>query len=197
MGIFKNDMNAKRSVEAERLFRLAFSFERLNTKRSIERAAQLYGQAARLGHPEAMFRYFICCYRGIGLHRNERRAYDWCQKSAESGYGLAASTMSFYYETGENPMRIVDQDRAECWYRKASELGDPDAMCSFGTILVERGEVEAGVSLIRQSAELGCSFGLLKLGTELVCGSAFWGRDVATGVDLLFRARDVLFKRLS
>nr|AGM32468.1 Sel1 domain containing protein [Coptotermes formosanus] len=197
MGDLQNDMDAKRLVEAERLFRLALRFERLNTKRSIERAVRLYGQAAHLGHPEAMYRYFICYSWGIGLHRNERRAYSWCQKSAGSGYAVALGNIAFYYETGENPMGIVDRGLAECCYRKASELGDPYAMCKFGMILVKRGEVEDGISLICQSAELDCWFGLLNLDTTLVCGSAFLERDVARGMEMLFRGRDALFKELS
>lgn len=75
-------------------------------------------------------------------------AYESLRKSAESGYPPA------YYHWGVM-MEYVKENKAEAlrWYEKAAQIGNHVGMASAGKILIERGDKEEGVKLLKKSLE--------------------------------------------
>nr|AGM32483.1 Sel1 domain containing protein [Coptotermes formosanus] len=174
---------------AQWLFRLARRFERLNTKRAIERAVQLYREASHHGHPEAMYRYAECCRLGIGMVLNVKRACTWCRRSAESGYSIAATSV-----VGLCRSRFFRDEHigsSDYWLKLACDMGEPEAMTEMGRIMRDRGEIEVGIALIRRAVELGSPYGMLCLGSALWNG-VFLDDDVEAGVVLMFRGLELL-----
>ena len=85
--------------------------------------------AARSGNAEAEELIGVMYAMGLGVERDEIRAFDWYLRSAMKGHPGAQSGVGWYYEVGIG-MPAPDLVRAYAWYVLSAIGGDPDAAIS-------------------------------------------------------------------
>ena len=85
--------------------------------------------AARSGNAEAEELIGVMYAMGLGVERDEIRAFDWYLRSAMKGPPGAQSGVGWYYEVGIG-MPAPDLVRAYAWYVLSAIGGDPDAAIS-------------------------------------------------------------------
>ena len=66
---------------------------------------------------------------GLGVERDDMRAFEWYLRSAMKGHPGAQSGVGWYYEVGRG-MPAPDLVRAYMWYVLSAIGGDPDAAIS-------------------------------------------------------------------
>ena len=84
-------------------------------------AMQLLSPLADAGDAEAQHRVAIMCQNGLGVIRNEQRAFRMMQAAAGQGHAVAQHGLGFMYLEGD----CAEQDKAKAveWFRKAAEQG--------------------------------------------------------------------------
>ena len=70
---------------------------------------------------ETSVRYF----RGDGVEKDARKAFEYCRRAAEKGNAMAQCNLGFFYESGEGVER--NWSEAVKWYRKAADNGSQTA----------------------------------------------------------------------
>ena len=85
--------------------------------------------AARSGNADAEELIGIMYAMGLGVQKDDFRAFDWYLRSSMKGYPGAQSGVGWYYETGRG-MPAPDLIRAYTWYVLSAIGGDPDAAIS-------------------------------------------------------------------
>ena len=85
--------------------------------------------AARSGNAEAEELIGIMYAMGLGVERDDIRAFDWYLRSSMKGHPGAQSGVGWYYETGRG-IPAPDLVRAYTWYVLSAIGGDPDAAIS-------------------------------------------------------------------
>jgi len=86
--------------------------------------------AARSGNAEAEELIGVMYAMGLGVERDDRRAFEWYLRSAMKGHPGAQSGVGWYYEVGRG-VPSVDLVRAYLWYTLSAIGGDPDAAISL------------------------------------------------------------------
>jgi uncharacterized protein len=86
---------------------------------------KLLEQAAVQDHPHAQYNLGVMYQRGDGVEANDRKAFLWYEKSAQSGLAKAQYNLGMFYYMGIG----VDQNEDEAikWWRKAADQGQEDA----------------------------------------------------------------------
>ncbi len=84
-------------------------------------AMQFLYPMAEAGNPDAQHRVAIMCQNGLGVVRNEARAFEMMKAAAEQDFPIAQHGIGFMYLEGD----CVEQDSAEAakWFRKAADHG--------------------------------------------------------------------------
>ena len=95
----------------------------------FEQAMEELIPAARSGNAEAEELIGVMYAMGLGVERDEIRAFDWYLRSAMKGHPGAQSGVGWYYEVGTG-MPAPDLVRAYAWYVLSAIGGDPDAAIS-------------------------------------------------------------------
>lgn len=90
--------------------------------------------AARSGNAEAEELIGIHYAMGLGVDRDDERAFEWYLRSAMKGHPGAQSGVGWYYEVGRG-MPQVDLVRAYMWYTLSAIGGDPDAAISLEEVV--------------------------------------------------------------
>ena len=85
--------------------------------------------AARSGNADAEELIGIMYAMGLGVQKDDFRAFDWYLRSSMKGHPGAQSGVGWYYETGRG-MPAPDLVRAYTWYVLSAIGGDPDAAIS-------------------------------------------------------------------
>ena len=85
--------------------------------------------AARSGNADAEELIGIMYAKGLGVQKDDFRAFDWYLRSSMKGHPGAQSGVGWYYETGRG-MPAPDLIRAYTWYVLSAIGGDPDAAIS-------------------------------------------------------------------
>jgi TPR repeat protein len=84
--------------------------------------------------PQAHFAKGEFYYRGIHGHvQDYRKAYEHLMKAAEADYAPAENMVGIMYDQALGV--AVDLAKAEFWYRKSAEQGDPKGMSNLGQAL--------------------------------------------------------------
>jgi|TARA_B100000809_G_scaffold262515_1_gene313646 hypothetical protein len=96
---------------------------------SFEEAMQELLPAARSGNAEAEELIGVMYAMGLGVERDDIRAFEWYLRSAMKGHPGAQSGVGWYYEIGRG-MPEPDLIRAYMWYVLSAIGGDPDAAIS-------------------------------------------------------------------
>ena len=85
--------------------------------------------AARSGNADAEELIGIMYAMGLGVERDDVRAFEWYLRSSMKGHPGAQSGVGWYYELGLG-MPAPDLVRAYMWYVLSAIGGDPDAAIS-------------------------------------------------------------------
>lgn len=85
--------------------------------------------AARSGNAEAEELIGVMYAMGLGVPRDDVRAFDWYLRASLKGHPGAQSGIGWYYEVGRG-MPAPDLVRAYTWYVLSAIGGDPDAAIS-------------------------------------------------------------------
>jgi len=86
--------------------------------------------AARSGNADAEELIGVMYAMGLGVPRDDIRAFEWYLRSAMKGHPGAQSGVGWYYEVGRG-MPAPDLVRAYLWYVLSAIGGDPDAAISL------------------------------------------------------------------
>ncbi len=86
--------------------------------------------AARSGNAEAEELIGVMYALGLGVEKDEVRAFEWYLRAAMKGHAGAQSGVGWYYEVGIG-LPAPDLVRAYMWYVLSAIGGDPDAAISL------------------------------------------------------------------
>jgi len=90
--------------------------------------------AARSGNAEAEELIGVMYAMGLGVPRDDERAFEWYLRSSMKGHPGAQSGIGWYYEVGRG-MPAPDLVRAYMWYTLSAIGGDPDAAISLEEVV--------------------------------------------------------------
>ena len=112
-------------------------------------AREMLWPAARSGNAEAEELIGVMYAMGLGVERDDRRAFEWYLRSAMKGHPGAQSGVGWYYEVGRG-MPAPDLVRAYMWYVLSAIGGDPDAAISQEEVVkkMTREEIEKAHVLV-------------------------------------------------
>ena len=116
----------------------------------FEEAKAALEPAARSGNADAEELIGVMYAMGLGVERNDERAFEWYLRSSMKGHPGAQSGIGWYYEVGRG-MPSPDLVRAYLWYTLSSIGGDPDAKISLESLVprMTRDEIERGKILVQ------------------------------------------------
>ena len=90
--------------------------------------------AARSGNADAEELIGVMYAMGLGVERDDQRAFEWYLRSSMKGHPGAQSGIGWYYEIGRG-MPAPDLVRAYMWYTLSAIGGDPDAAISLEEVV--------------------------------------------------------------
>lgn len=90
--------------------------------------------AAQSGNAEAEELIGVMYALGLGVEKDDVRAFEWYLRSAMKGHAGAQSGVGWYYEVGIG-MPAPDLVRAYMWYVLSAIGGDPDAAISLEEVV--------------------------------------------------------------
>ncbi len=95
----------------------------------FEEAMQELLPAARSGNADAEELIGVMYALGLGVERDDIRAFEWYLRASMKGHPGAQSGIGWYYEVGRG-LPAPDLIRAYTWYVLSAIGGDPDAAIS-------------------------------------------------------------------
>ena len=112
-------------------------------------AMQLLRPAANAGNADAEELIGILYAMGLGVERDDRRAFEWYLRSAMKGHAGAQSGIGWYYEVGRG-LPEIDLVRAYRWYTLSAIGGDPDALISQEEIVkkMDQQQIDDALELV-------------------------------------------------
>ena len=90
--------------------------------------------AARSGNADAEELIGVMYAMGLGVERDDQRAFEWYLRSSMKGHPGEQSGVGWYYEVGRG-MPAPDLVRAYMWYTLSAIGGDPDAAISLEEVV--------------------------------------------------------------
>ncbi|MEJ6398565.1 tetratricopeptide repeat protein [Yoonia sp. 208BN28-4] len=99
----------------------------------FEAARDLLQIYARSGNAEAEELIGVMYGLGLGVERDDERAFDWYLRASLKGHAGAQSGLGWYYEVGRG-IPAPDMVRAYLWYALSAIGGDVDAPDSLEEI---------------------------------------------------------------
>ena len=97
--------------------------------------------AARSGNADAEELIGVMYAMGLGVERDDERAFDWYLRSAMKGHPGAQSGVGWYYEIGRG-LPAPDLTRGYMWYTLSAIGGDPDAAISLEEVVKKMTKAE-------------------------------------------------------
>lgn len=115
----------------------------------FEEALQELLPFARSGNADAEELIGVMYAMGLGVERDDVRAFDWYLRSSLKGHPGAQSGIGWYYEVGRG-MPAPDLVRAYTWYVLSAIGGDPDAAISQEEVIkkMTKAQIEQAHKLI-------------------------------------------------
>lgn len=90
--------------------------------------------AARSGNADAEELIGVMYAMGLGVERDDERAFEWYLRASMKGHPGAQSGVGWYYEVGRG-LPAIDLVRAYMWYTLSAIGGDPDAAISLEEVV--------------------------------------------------------------
>ncbi len=105
--------------------------------------------AARSGNAEAEELIGVMYAMGLGVERDDVRAFEWYLRASLKGHAGAQSGIGWYYEVGRG-VEAIDLTRAYAWYVLSAIGGDPDAAISQEEVIkkMSKEQIEQAHKLI-------------------------------------------------
>jgi TPR repeat protein len=100
----------------------------------FEQAYTELAPAAKAGNADAEELIGIMYAMGLGVERDDVRAFEWYLRSSMKGHPGSQSAVGWYYEVGRG-MPAPDLTRAYMWYTLSAIGGDPDAAISLEEVV--------------------------------------------------------------
>ncbi|MCT4558747.1 MAG: sel1 repeat family protein [Pelagimonas sp.] len=97
---------------------------------NFEEAREALWPAAKSGNADAEELIGVMYAMGLGVERDDQRAFEWYLRSSLKGHPGAQSGIGWYYEIGRG-LPAPDLVRAYMWYTLSAIGGDPDAAISL------------------------------------------------------------------
>ena len=152
--------------------------------------------------PQALKLMGDICMIGMGVEKNQSKAFEYYKESASAGFPEGQSSLGDCFKYGCGVAQ--DCQQAVKWYEKAispeSEGEDPsyDAMHELAELLLDGNGIEKdekrGVELLKKAAENGLAEAQFMYGSLLINPSAMGvssvAQDVSAGIDMLRKAAD-------
>lgn len=101
---------------------------------AFEEARARLAPAARSGNADAEELIGVMYAMGLGVERDDVRAFEWYLRAAMKGHPGAQSGIGWYYEVGRG-LPAPDLVRAYMWYTLSAIGGDPDAAISLEEVV--------------------------------------------------------------
>ncbi|WP_394691658.1 tetratricopeptide repeat protein [Hoeflea sp.] len=98
----------------------------------FEEAMAEFLPAARSGNADAEELIGVMYAMGLGVERDDERAFEWYLRASMKGHPGAQSGIGWYFEVGRGT--AVDLVRAYLWYGLSTIGGDPDAAISIDEV---------------------------------------------------------------
>lgn len=123
------------------------AFADLETARDLmeagefEAAREMFLPLARSGNADAEELIGVMYAMGLGVERDDQRAFEWYLRSSLKGHPGAQSGIGWYYEIGRG-MPAPDLVRAYMWYTLSAIGGDPDAAISLEEVVKKMTQAE-------------------------------------------------------
>jgi len=113
------------------------------------KAREALWPAARSGNAEAEELIGVMYALGLGVEKDNQRAFEWYLRAAMKGHPGAQSGVGWYYEVGLG-VPAPDLVRAYMWYVLSAIGGDPDAAISQEEVIkkMTKKEIEQAHKLI-------------------------------------------------
>lgn len=100
----------------------------------FEEAREIFLPLAQGGNADAEELIGVMYAMGLGVERDDERAFDWYLRSSLKGHPGAQSGIGWYYEVGRG-IPAPDLVRAYTWYVLSAIGGDPDAAISMNEVV--------------------------------------------------------------
>lgn len=97
--------------------------------------------AARSGNADAEELIGVLYALGLGVEKDDERAFEWYLRSSLKGHPGAQSGIGWYYEVGRG-VAAPDLVRAYMWYTLSAIGGDPDAAISLEEVVKKMTQAE-------------------------------------------------------
>jgi len=115
----------------------------------FEAAMQAFLPAAKSGNADAEELIGVMYAMGLGVERDDVRAFEWYLRASLKGHAGAQSGIGWYYETGRG-VEAPDLVRAYVWYVLSAIGGDPDAAISQEEVIkkMTKAQIERAHNII-------------------------------------------------
>lgn len=124
-------------------------------KEDMEKAVELFQNAAEQGDAEGQFQLANSYRFGLGVKKNVPKMLYWLRLSAMQGYAEAQYALGICYQDGIGVK--ADMEKAMDWYERSAAQNYPDAICSVGMYyLDEEDDVETAKRLVYKAAQMDC-----------------------------------------
>lgn len=100
----------------------------------FKEAREIFLPLAQGGNADAEELIGVMYAMGLGVERDDERAFDWYLRSSLKGHPGAQSGIGWYYEVGRG-IPAPDLVRAYTWYVLSAIGGDPDAAISMNEVV--------------------------------------------------------------
>lgn len=100
----------------------------------FEEAREIFLPLAQGGNADAEELIGVMYAMGLGVERDDERAFDWYLRASLKGHPGAQSGIGWYYEVGRG-IPAPDLPRAYTWYTLSAIGGDPDAAISMNEVV--------------------------------------------------------------
>ena len=122
----------------------------LMEENKFEEAMAELRPAAQSGNAEAEELIGIMYAMGLGVERDDMRAFDWYLRASLKGHPGAQSGIGWYYEVGRG-MPAPDLVRAYMWYVLSAIGGDPDAAISQEEVIkkMSKEQIDQAIKMVK------------------------------------------------
>lgn len=110
-------------------------------------AREMFEVLARSGNADAEELIGVMYALGLGVERDDERAFEWYLRSSMKGHPGAQSGVGWYYEVGRG-MPAPDLVRAYLWYALSAIGGDVDAPDSLEQLTPRMTEEQRARALV-------------------------------------------------
>ena len=116
------------AIHAQPAFADVEKGRQLMEQSKFDQAMQEFLPAAQAGNADAEELIGVMYAMGLGVERDDRRAFEWYLRASMKAHPGAQSGIGWYYEVGRGVAK--DLVRAYMWYVLSAIGGDPDAAIS-------------------------------------------------------------------